>query len=664
MSSSETAALSRRSVLKGVGAVAAALAVGTLSPEAARAAVKDAASRGVFGFGVASGDPTATEVLLWTRVTPDATAVPGSGRGRAMTVHWEVAADEEFRGVLRRGVVRSDPRSDHTIKVVVADLAPYTRYFYRFRAEGQTSPVGRTQTAPDEPGVTHALRMTFVSCSNYTGGYFTAYRGLAARDDLDFVLHLGDYVYEYGNEPRAGGGSTATGDRYGPPALIGTRDHQPPVEMVSLEDYRIRHALYKTDPDLQAAHNRHPWIVIFDDHEITNDAYDTGAENHEPEDDPDTRYTEPGKPPGVRPEGDFLQRRARAFQAYLEWMPIREPRSYQPEPHEGTQFFRRFTFGDLAALSVIETRQNRNEQVPATAGTAPNPALTDPNRNLPEPQQLAWLTKGITSGRTAWHLVGNQTVFTRVFLVPRAGSVPGQVFNTDQWDGYQAELLEAMKRSGQTDPVVLTGDIHSSWANDLPTDYEGYRIDRRSSVGVEFVCPSVTSDGFKEVLGNSAAAAQGATAAFQRVNPWIQYLEGIGHGFAVLDVTPQRVQTDFFFIRSAATRGSRPIRASTRTRRWATRRPMCHSRAVGGSPARSPPSAPAVMSRGPPSARVERSPRADEGAAPAAVAGTAPVGRRPTGSPPGRGPTTSCRGSGCPSESWCRTSTSSRAASP
>lgn len=549
MTNAATGPLSRRSVLKGAGAMAAALAVGTLSPEAARAAVKDAAGQGVFGFGVASGDPTATEVLLWTRVTPDPTAVPGSGRGRAMTVHWEVAADEEFRRVLRRGVVGSDPRTDHTIKVVVGDLNPYTRYFYRFRAQGQTSPVGRTQTSPDERGVLHALRLAFVSCSNYTGGYFTAYRGLAERNDLDFVLHLGDYVYEYGNAE----------DRYGPESLAGTRDHQPPVEMVSLEDYRVRHALYKTDPDLQAAHNRHPWIVIFDDHEITNDAYDTGAENHEKQDDPDTSYTGPGEAPGIRAEGDFLRRRARAFQAYLEWMPIRDPQSWQPEPHEGTQFFRRFTFGDLAALSVIDTRQNRSRQEPATAGTAPNPALTDPDRDLPEPQQLAWLTAGITSGRTAWHLVGNQTVFTRVFRIPRAGTVPGQVFNTDQWDGYQAdqaELLGAMQSSEGTDPVVLTGDIHSSWANDLPTDYDAYRAgNRSSSVGVEFVCPSITSDGFKEVLGGSAAAAQAATTAFQGANPWIRYLEGIGHGFAVLDVTPQRVQTDFFFIRSGGDKG-------------------------------------------------------------------------------------------------------------
>jgi len=542
-----TAPLTRRTLLKGGGVAAAALALGPLSAQAA-AAVAAAAGDGVFGFGVASGDPTATEVLLWTRVTPVPTALPGSGLGKPTTVHWEVAADQDFRAVLRRGKLRSDPRSDHTLKVVVGDLAPYTRYYYRFRALGQTSPVGRTQTSPDEAGVLHALRLAFVSCSNYTGGYFTAYRGLAARDDLDLVLHLGDYVYEYGNKE----------DRYGPAGLTGLRDHQPETEIVSLRDYRLRHALYKSDPDLQAAHHRHPWVVIFDDHEITNDAYATGAENHEQQDDPDTSYTGPGEAPGVRAEGEFLRRRAEAFRAYLEWMPIREPASYQPEPHAGTQFFRRFRFGDLAELSVVETRQNRSQQVPTTAEGLPNPALAAADRQLPEREQLAWLTGALTGSGPAWHLIGNQTVFTRVFSVPRAGVVPGQVFNADQWDGYQADqrtLLAAMGASGQSDPVVLTGDIHSSWANDLPTDYERYRLDRGSSVGVEFVCPSVTSDGFKEVLGGSAAAAQAATSAFQTANPWIRYLEGIGHGFAVVDVTPERVQTDFFFIRSNGDKG-------------------------------------------------------------------------------------------------------------
>ncbi|WP_299036430.1 alkaline phosphatase [uncultured Pseudokineococcus sp.] len=547
--------LSRRSVLLG-GAAAAGLA--GLSPADARAAVGDLVSRGgVFAFGVASGDPTATEVLLWTRITPVPHAVPGSGRGPARDVHWEVAADEEFTEVVQRGRTRTSAERDHTVKVVVGGLTPYTRYWYRFRVRRDVSPVGRTQTSPDEPGTTHALRLAFASCSNYTGGYFTAYRGIARRDDLDLVLHLGDYVYEYGNEPRRPG-VPGSGDRYGPDALIGVRDHEPAVEMVSLEDYRVRHALYKADPDAQAAHARHPWVVIFDDHEITNDAYDTGAENHEEQDDPGTPYTGPGQPDGVRPEGDFLERRARAFQAYLEWMPIREPEHWDPQPHQGIQFFRRFSFGDLADLSVVETRQHRSQQVPAVVAGAVNPALADPDRQLPEPEQLAWLTSGIRGSAKAWHLVGNQTVFARVLST---GGPAGAVFNTDQWDGYQADqaaVLAAMDDAPTADAVVLTGDIHSSWAIDLPVDPGAYRTGDDaaggSSAGVEFVCPSVTSNGFREILG-SAAAAQRSTAAFQGRNPWIRYLDGIGHGFVVLDVTPERVQADFHFIRSGGDKG-------------------------------------------------------------------------------------------------------------
>jgi alkaline phosphatase D len=550
------APLSRRTLLKGGAVTAAALTFGGMSAEAARAAVAETARSGAFGFGVASGDPTATELLLWTRVTPTPDALPGSGKGPAVEVRWELAADEAFTRIVRTGRVTADVSRDHTVKVVVSRLTPYTRYWYRFTSGGQTSPVGRTQTAPDEAGQLHALRMAFVSCSNWTGGFFTAYRGIAARDDLDVVLHLGDYLYEYGNDPRIAG-VAGSGDRYGPNALIGVRDHEPATEMVSLSDYRVRHALYKTDPDLQASHQRHPWIVIFDDHEVTNDTWARGAENHERDDDPDTAYTEPGKPAGIRPEGDFLARRERAFRAYLEWMPIREPAQWQPQPSQGRQFFRRFSFGDLAELSVIETRQNRAEQVPATVGGAVNPALTDPARHLPETQQMTWLTTGITAKKTAWHIIGNQTVFARVFAVPRAGVVGGSVFNTDQWDGYQADqrtLLDAMAASGTTDPVVLTGDIHSSWANDLPTDFAEYPVDG-NSVGVEFVCPSITSNGFKESLGGSAAAAQAATAGFQATNPWVKYLEGIGHGFTVLDVTPERVQADFWFIRSNGDKG-------------------------------------------------------------------------------------------------------------
>ena len=193
--------------------------------------------------------------------------------------------------------------------------------------------MGRTRTAPDVPGEVHALRFALVSCSNYTGGYFTAYRAIAQRDDLDLVLHVGDYIYEYGN----GAG------RYGPPALVGVRDGQPDTETIDLEGYRLRHALHKADPDAQEAHRALPWITIFDDHEVANNAWANGAENHQAD------------------EGAYLARRADAMKAYLEWMPFRMPD--QSVPHQGTRFFKRFTFGALGDLSILETRQNRSQQV-------------------------------------------------------------------------------------------------------------------------------------------------------------------------------------------------------------------------------------------------------------------------------------------------------------
>lgn len=513
--------LSRRSLLK-AAAVVSAIGAPTV---AARA--KTLAVTGPFRHGVASGDPLGTAVILWTRVTLSAAATPGSGRGPAVPVVWEVAADRAFTRVLKQGHVTTSATVDHTVKVDVTGLKPYTQYFYRFRALGRVSPVGRAQTAGDD-GRLHALRMALVSCSNYTGGYFTPYRYVARRTDLDLVLHLGDYFYEYGNGD----------DRYGPETLRGKRDHVPAVEPVTLAQYRARHGHYKTDPDLQAAHAAHPWIVIFDDHEVTDNTWAEGAVNHQDK------------------EGSFRGRRAAAYRAYFEWMPIRRP------DRRSTRFWRRFSFGPLADLSVIETRQHRSEQVAGAAGSLfgyDTAALNDPKRQIMEPAQMAWLAKGLQDGSRRWHLLGNQTVFARVAaphdlpgrdaLVAAGIPVGAGVFNTDQWDGYgddQLEVLRAMAGS-TADTVVLTGDIHSSWANDLPVDAGSYVPGVTGSAGVEFVCPSVTSDGFAEILGGAEPATV-ATTTLQTMNPHLRYLDGVGHGYAVLDVTPDRVQTDFWFV--------------------------------------------------------------------------------------------------------------------
>jgi len=539
---------SRRTVLRGAAALGAAAVVGAARPfdEAVASAP---AHDGIFGYGVASGDPTGERVVIWTRATPPArrgepVATPGSGLGRPLLVRWAVATDPRFRDVVRRGRVRTDPRSDHTVKVDVDDLHPYTRYWYRFEALGQHSAPGRTQTAPDEEDVVHALRLALVSCSNYTGGYFGAYRSIAAREDLDLVLHVGDYIYEYGNGA----------DRYGPAGLAGVRDGVPATETIDLRGYRLRHALHKADPDLQAAHARHPWITIFDDHEVANNAWDTGAENHTPD-----------------VEGDFATRRRQAYEAYLEWMPFRMPEQ-RVVPHQGTRFFKRFTFGALADLSVVETRQNRSRQIDVAGFTrtgggfipsgvaSVDAQLADPSRHLPEPEQLTWLKDGVADGSRPWHLIGNQVVVTPVRFPGAALGIPTVplLLNSDQWDGYQADQNDLIghlqaQPPAAGDVVVLTGDIHSSWAMDLPAGRGPGGT--YAPVGVELVCPSVTSDGFYE--GFSAglkgqtpeavvAATRAATGAIQATNPWIRYLDGVGHGYTIVDVTPARVHADFY----------------------------------------------------------------------------------------------------------------------
>ncbi|KGN30764.1 hypothetical protein N802_06035 [Knoellia sinensis KCTC 19936] len=543
-----TQTVDRRSLLKGVAAATAALAVPRAFDPAAAAAP---AAKGVFGYGVASGDPTADAVVIWTRATPpprrkgDPVAAPGSGLGASIPVRWQVSRNSRFTQVVAHGMVMTSAASDHTVKVDVAGLDAYTRYYYRFQSLGEFSPIGRTQTAGDIEGETHALRMALVSCSNYTGGFFNAYRSIAERDDLDFVLHVGDYLYEYGNGA----------DRYGPDSLVGVRDSQPATETIDLEGYRLRHALHKADADLQAAHRQHPWITIFDDHEVANNAWASGAGNHQGS------------------EGDYLARRDQAMQAYLEWMPFRLPDQSQSTPHRGTRFFRRFTFGDLGDLSIVETRQNRSApitvpgvpfegRVPIGVNPAIDGALAHPGRHLPEPEQLDWMKDGIAEQGRRWHLFGNQVMVSPVLYPGAVLGAPGLTFvNADQWDGYTADRTNLLTHAAAQpsavagDLVVLTGDIHASFACDLPVAASP-GSPSYTSAGVEFTCPSVSSDGFFEVLGGMpqlagqppevvAAATRQAIGAAQQLNPWLRYVDGIGHGYALVDVTPERVQVDY-----------------------------------------------------------------------------------------------------------------------
>jgi alkaline phosphatase D len=537
--------LDRRGFLKSAAGAAALTATGTALAGPAFSAALQVPVDAAFQYGVASGDPLPTGVILWTRVTPSPDATPGSGAGRPTAVQWVVADDPDLKRVVQRGTVTTSPDSDHTVKVDVSGLQPDRAYFYDFRALGSASPVGSTRTAPAEDTGPALLRFGMVSCSNYTGGYFSAYRLLAERDDLDFVVHLGDYLYEYGNVPEDEGG-----DRYGPASLIGKRDHDPATEMVSLSDYRRRHALYKADPDLAALHRKYAFIATWDDHEVTNDSWREGAENHQP----DT-------------ESEYAPRRNDAYQGYVEWMPIRLP--VAPTAQE-TRIYRRLRFGTLADLTMLDLRQYRDEQPRSTDGRT----IDDPDRVMTGPEQQGFLEAGLSApGSPAWRLFGNSVQLMQVKAPPLPDpvaialaqlqnaptpiSVPQEGFSllVDPWDGYPANrrrVLDFAFEKGVGDPVFLTGDIHTTWAADLPLDpgtYTGSPTPVSPSAGVEFVCPSITSDNLDEITGNPPRTTSIALEqALLAQNRHIKVIELDSHGYSVVDVTGERIQFDTYFI--------------------------------------------------------------------------------------------------------------------
>lgn len=526
-----TTGMARRTFLRlGLGGAALVVAHPLLVRDPAQAQP----APGAFGHGVASGDPLPDGLIIWTRVTPDGTATPGSGLGAATPVTWEVARDEAFTDLLATGSVTTAAASDHTVKVDVGGLPPGTEVWYRFRALGETSPLGRGRTAPADGAAVSSLRMGVVSCSNYEGGYFSAYRHLAARDDLDLVLHLGDYLYEYGN-----GG-------YGDGPGI-DRAHDPAHEMVTLEDYRRRHALYKTDPDLAALHRRYAMVTTIDDHEVTNNAWVDGAENHQ------------------AGEGDYVARRAVAMQAYREWMPIR-PSGVQGDP---AQVYRRLSFGALADLFMLDERSHRSEQVAGLAGDlfVTSPAVREPDRTMLGAAQRTWLEDGLEASTARWKVLGNPVMFAPLVLVdlpdlPVVGDALAQVLaaaqlslplviNGDQWDGYAVEQAALRDRFADVGGVViLTGDIHSSWAAEIPSDPGSYLL--TGSTAVEFVTPAVTSDSFSAALGAGDPAAEVLSTLLpvlvSAVGPWIKYLDAVQHGFGVFEVTDEAAQYDWHYI--------------------------------------------------------------------------------------------------------------------
>lgn len=463
-----------------------------------------------FLHGVASGDPLSDRVILWTRVTPDR----DSGEDVSVTV--TVASDLAMQQTVASYTATASASSDYCVKQDATGLQPDRWYYYQFSVGDQVSPVGRTRTFPASKTFIDRARFAVVSCANYPYGFFSVYRAVANHADLDFVLHLGDYLYEYG----AG--------EYGD---FPERDPQPPHEMITLADYRQRHAQYKTDEDLQAVHQQFPMIAVWDDHESTDNSYRDGAGNHDP-----------------LTEGDWAARKQISQQAYFEWLPIR-PR----EPGNHSVIYRNFSFGDLIDLTMLDTRlEGRDEQLSIPA----DPGRNEEDRHLISEQQMDFLLNSLSESNSQWRFIGQQVMFAQLniaeipSLSERHAQLRGNLsaINMDQWDGYAADRLKILNHIDDNDidnVVILTGDIHTSWASEIyrnPGTLLGDLFDK--ALAAEFVTPAVTSPGFPD------GVAELAGVVIPVANPHIRYVEAKSRGFILVDVTRQRAQGEFYYAQS------------------------------------------------------------------------------------------------------------------
>ncbi|MES3029241.1 MAG: alkaline phosphatase D family protein [Pseudomonadota bacterium] len=497
------------------------------------------AGRVAFQHGVASGDPLADRVILWTRITP-----AGAATGD-IAYRWRLNPVDRRAGGAKCGQGTTSAGRDWTVKVDVGGLDAGRAYTFEFESNGVTSPMGRTRTLPSGP--TKDVVLAVASCSLYPNGYFNAYEAIANLPRVDAILHLGDYIYEYGGP-----------DSYGMNSAVAVeRPHDPNHEIVSLADYRRRHAQYKSDPQLQAAHARAPWIVVWDDHETANDSYEHGAQNHQPE-----------------TEGDWSERKARAIKAYYEWMPIREPTG------GGFAINRAFQFGDLMSLFMVETRLTARDQqlnydrdLPAPGGPAEVAAfkvkLNDPSRRMMGRPQEAWLAAGlkdsVKSGRT-WQVLGNEVVMGRLMapsLKKELGEArlaqimatesPGSQkrlerlerlsqmnlpYGLDMWDGYPADrerVYDAVKAAGAR-AIVLSGDSHAFWANELH-DAKGVRV------AAEFGTTGITSPGAGDTI-----KAFSVGEVFASANTEVVFSDQAAKGFVLLSLTRDEAKAELMAV--------------------------------------------------------------------------------------------------------------------
>ena len=520
------------SALITAGTAVASTAVAQQSPSEQSIAPLDLynqASRAGLPFlhSVASGDPLPDSVILWTRVTPNRDSLPGSGLGPDVTVRWDIATDTGFGDIVGTGTAVATAEHDHTVHIDVTGLAPDSIYYYRFivldgEHRGATSPIGRTKTAPAYDSSPNSITFATASCANWECGYFSAYRDMAQRGssgELDLVVFLGDYIYEY-----------ATGEYAGKSGI--SRPHHPQWEITTLEDYRIRYGTYRTDPFLQAAHASTPWVVTWDDHETANNSYATGAENHT--DNP--------------AEGIWGTRRDNAQRAYFEWLPVRVTMD-SPEKH----IYRSFQYGDLMELTMMDLRSYRDAETDAAN-------FANPERTMLGSEQFRWLKNVLETSSAEWNVLGNSVMLSPMKIFTIEGNreanralnfvdqrTTGMAVNSDQWDGYAADrdrLLELLSKT-TSKTFVVTGDIHSEWANSVIWDDK--------EIGAEMVCTSISAPNVDEILttylgsyhpeNNSTSLLVEDTIT--GANPWVKHLDFDAHGYCIARLTRDQVVMDY-----------------------------------------------------------------------------------------------------------------------
>ncbi|MFJ9812971.1 alkaline phosphatase D family protein [Streptomyces sp. NPDC101158] len=514
--------LGRRRFLTVTGA-AAALAFTVNLPSAGTAAAAELDARRItenpFTLGVASGDPLPGSALLWTRLAPRPyEAGGGLPADTRVTVRWELAHDERFTRGLRRGTTVAHPEFDRAVHVEVDGLAPGRDYFYRFLAGDWSSPVGRTRTAPAPGARATGLKLAAVSCQAYHDGYFTAYRHLA-DEDLDVVFHLGDYLYEYA--VNATGGARAYTDRRLPDVFD--------RETLTLKDYRLRYALYKSDPDLMAAHAAHPFAVTWDDHETENNYAGDVPENDVP------------------PE-EFLIRRAAAYRAYWENQPLRRP---QRPTGPDMKLYRRLRFGRLAQFDILDTRQYRSDQAYGDGWRTPGPESEDPARTLTGATQERWLLDGWRASRATWNVVPQQVVLSERRSVPTTA----YKLSMDSWDGYPASrqrILDGAQAAGIENLMVLTGDVHVAYALDIKADF---RDPASRTVGTEIVATSITS-------GRNGSERPSNYDDLTRANPHLRFYNG-RRGYVTVALGEDSARADFRTVASVTTPGAPVVTAAS-----------------------------------------------------------------------------------------------------